>query len=140
MGNHRKHRLKLNGFFTLKGNWTIAFDARWSSPFTWEPFENLRDNPAIPTGIHHLLEPRGSREGDSNHQIDLQLSKGFTAGRMRFVLIGTVLNALNSEQPTDVCEHISGCGFDENETPIEMGDPTNWQTPRRYEVGFRVEF
>ena len=23
---------------------------------------------------------------------------------------------------------------------IDMGDPTDWQTPRRHEVGFRVEF
>jgi len=140
LDNHRKHRLKLNGFFTLKGDWTIAFDARWSSPFTWTPFENAGENPAIPPETVHFLEPRGSREGDSNHQIDLQLSKGFTAGRMRFVLIGTVLNALNSEQPTAVCGHISGCGFDEDGGPINMGDPTDWQTPRRYEVGFRVEF
>ena len=48
--------------------------------------------------------------------------------------------ALSSEQPVSVCEHISGCGSYEDGAPIKMGDPTNWQTPRRYEVGFRVEF
>ena len=56
------------------------------------------------------------------------------------MLIGTVLNALNTERPTMVCEHISGCGFDEDENPINMGDAAWWQIPRRFEVGFRVEF
>jgi hypothetical protein len=139
LSDHRRHRLKLNGFIDLKGDWTIAFDGFWSSPFTWAPFENPSDNPEIPYGTH-FLEPRGSREANSQHQLDLQLSKGFTAGRTRFVLIGTVFNALSSEQPTAVCSHISGCGVDENENPIDMGDSTNWQTPRRFEVGFRVEF
>ncbi len=133
LSDHRQHRIKLNGFFNIRGDWTIAFDARWASPFTWTPYENSFDNPDIPNGNHNL-EPRGSREANNQHQLDLQLSKGFTTGRVRFVLIGTVLNALSSEQPTAVCEHISGCGA------FEMGEATNWQVPRRYEVGVRLEF
>jgi hypothetical protein len=137
--DHRRHTLKLNGFFNLRGDWTFAFDARWASPFTWTPFENRGDNLEIPYG-RHLLEPLGNREANSNHQLDLQLSKGFRAGPIRIVLIGSVLNVLSSEQPTDVCEHISGCGFDEDGNPFNMGDPTGWQTPRLFEVGFRIEF
>jgi hypothetical protein len=133
LGDHRRHRLKLNGYFNIKGDWTIAFDARVSSPFTWTPYENNTDNEDIPFGAH-FLEPRGNREANSQHQIDLQVSKGFTTGQVRFALIGTVLNVTSSEQPLSVCSHISGCGS------FEMGDPTNWQTPRHYEVGFRVEF
>ena len=30
--DHQRHRIKLNGFFNIRGDWTIAFDARWSSP------------------------------------------------------------------------------------------------------------
>ena len=140
LSDHRKHRLKLNGFFNLRGDWNIAFDARWSSPFTWTPSEQTSDNPEVPPGTLHLLEPRGSREANSTHQLDLQLSKGFRTGRVRFVVIGTVLNTLGSERSTDVCDLISGCGSYEDGAPINMGDPTNWQTPRRYEVGFRIEF
>jgi outer membrane receptor protein involved in Fe transport len=137
--DHQKHRLKLNGFFNVRGDWNFAFDARWFSPYTWAPWEDRGDNLEIPGGIH-FLEPRGSREANSEFQLDLQLSKGFTTGRVRFVLIGSVLNALNTERPWGVCEQISGCGFDENDNPMDMGDPILWQTPRRYEVGFRVEF
>lgn len=133
LSDHRRHQVKLNGYVDLRGDWTVAFDGRWSSPFTWTPFEDFYDNPEIPYGVH-FLEPRGSREADTNHQLDLQVSKGFTPGRTRLLLIGTVLNALGSEQPTAVCESVRGCG------DVAMGEPVNWQTPRRYEVGFRVEF
>ena len=133
LSDHREHRLKLNGFFNIKGDWTIAFDGFYSSPFTWAPYENRSDNPEIPYGSHNL-EPRGSREANSNYQLDLQVSKGFTIRRLRLVLIASVYKVFSDEQATFVCAHISGCG------DIEMGDPTDWQTPRRYEVGFRVEF
>jgi hypothetical protein len=133
LGDHREHRLKLNGFVTLDGDWTIAFDGYWSSPFTWAPYENRDDNPEIPYG-GHLLEPAGNREANSSHQLDLQLSKGFSLGPVRLVLIGSVYNVFSDERPTEVCERVGGCG------EIEMGEPTDWQTPRRYELGFRVEF
>jgi hypothetical protein len=133
MSNHRAHQLKANGFFNIKGDWTIAFDWYWASPWTWTPYENWVDNPEIPYGAH-ALEPRGNREANTTYQLDLQLSKGFSIGPTRLVLIGSVLNATSAGQPTGVCGHISGCG------EFEMGDATNWQTPRRYEVGFRVEF
>ena len=87
----------------------------------------------MPYGVH-FLEPRGSREANDSYQLDLQLAKGFTIGPVRLALIGSLYNAFSSEQPISVCQRISGCGS------IAMGEPTNWQTPRRYEVGFRVEF
>jgi hypothetical protein len=133
LSDHRRHRIKLNGYLTLEGDWTIAFDTFWASPFTWQPYENRVVNDEIPYGAHYL-EPRGNREANSNYQIDLQVSKGIALNRVRFVLIGSVFNALSSERPTAVCERIYGCG------EIDMGNPTNWQVPRRYEVGFRVEF
>ena len=81
-----------------------------------------------------FLEPRGSREGADAYQLDLQLSKGFTISKIRLVFIGTAYNVFSSENPTGVCSDVGGCG------QYEMGDVTNWQTPRRYEVGFRIEF
>jgi len=134
-----KHRIKLNGFFNIKGDWTVAFDGRWTSPEPWAPWENASDNPEIPYGTH-LLEPPGSRYAYNAYRLDLQLSKGFRARGVRFVVIGSVFNALNSEQPTGVCTHISGCGSYEDGRPINVGDPDGWQNPRHYEVGFRVEF
>lgn len=139
MSDHRRHRVKLNGFVTIPCDWTVAFDGRWSSAFPWAPVESAADIPEMPWGFN-FVEPWGSREGEDNYELDLQLSKGFRAGPVRFVLIGTVLNAFGTEQATDVCPFVSGCGFDESGRPVDMGDPIAWQIPRRYEVGFRVEF
>jgi hypothetical protein len=139
LSNHREHRVKLNGFVTVSGDWSIAFDAFWSSPFTWTPYEDPGDSPEIPYDRHYL-EPRGSRDANDLYQLDLQLTKCFTVGGVRLALIGSVFNIVSSERPTAVCAHASGCGVSEGGAPIEMGDPTDWQTPRRYELGFRVEF
>jgi hypothetical protein len=59
---------------------------------------------------------------------------------VRFVLVGSVFNVLGTENVFGVCAHISGCGSYEDGGPINMGDPTDWQLPRRYEVGSRIEF
>jgi hypothetical protein len=139
LSDHREHRFKLNGFVTLQGDWSIAFDGFWSSPFTWTPYEDSNDNLEIPYG-EHFLEPRGSRDGSSQYQLDLQLTKGFTIGAVRLAVIGSASNVFSDEEPTAVCEHISGCGFEEDGSAINMGDPTDWQTPRRYELGLRLEF
>jgi hypothetical protein len=144
LSDHRKNRFKLNGFFNIKGDWTIGFDAFYSSAFTWEPQANSSNSggdyngqtiPDIPYSVWYA-EPRGSNEANSNYQLDLQLSKGFTIGSaVRMVLIGSVFNVFSSEEVTGVCNSINGCGGD-----TLTGGATNWQTPRRYELGFRVEF
>jgi len=86
LSNHREHRVKLNGFVTVSGDWSIAFDAFWSSPCTWTPYEDAGDNPEIPYDVHHL-EPRGSRDANDLYQLDLQLTKGFTVKGVRLALI-----------------------------------------------------
>ena len=147
LSDHRKSRLKLNGFFNIKGDWTIGFDAFYTSPFTWAPQANRSNSgeeyngqtiPTIPYGVW-FAEPRGNREANSNYQLDLQLSKGFTIGQVRLVLIGSVFNALSQERVITVCSSINGC-TDSDGNHADTGGATNWQTPRRYEVGFRVEF
>ncbi len=140
MGDHRQHRFKLNGFFNIRGDWTIGFDSFWSSDFRWQPTATSVDDPEIPVGHTLFVESRGNREANPNYQLDLQLSKGFTVGQMRFVLIGTVYNALSNEQPTGVCQSVSGCGLDDDGNLIDTGDATTWQRPLSYEVGFRFEF
>jgi hypothetical protein len=133
LSDHHRHRIKLNGFLSFKGDWTVGFDGRWSSGFRWTPQADSYDIPEMPWGTY-FVEPRGNREANDEHQLDLQLSKGFTVGSVRLAVIGSVFNVFSSEQQVAVCQWISGCGG------FEMGEPIEWQIPRRYEVGFRVEF
>jgi outer membrane receptor protein involved in Fe transport len=134
LDDHRQHRFKLNGFVLLPYDFTISFDGFYSSAFAWEPREDEVDNPDIPYG-EYFLEPRGSRDAFDAYRLDLQLSKGFTiANRVRMVLIGTVYNTFSTEYGTSVCDSPRGCG------DYEMGEATTWSRPRRYELGFRIEF
>jgi outer membrane receptor protein involved in Fe transport len=148
LNDDRRSRVKLNGFFLIKGDWTIGFDAFYSSAFAWEPQANSSNSggewnggtiPDIPYDLWYA-EARGSERANANHQLDLQLSKGFTVGNnVRLVLIGSVLNALSQEKVTVVCSSINGCTTIDGDH-ADTGGATNWQTPRRYELGFRVEF
>ena len=85
-----------------------------------------------PTSGWLLLEPRGSRRGADLWQLDLQIAKGFQIGDVRLVGIVSAFNVASGEKPTSF-----------NEDPfvrLGWGAPTAWQEPRRWEVGFRVEF
>ena len=68
-----------------------------------------------------------SRPRKSSYGIACQLSAE-TAPSAR------VINATNSQQPTEICGSVTGCGA------YVTGDATAWQQPRSYELGFRLEF
>ena len=133
LGSHRKHRVKVNGYVFLPWSFGLGVNGIWGSPFRWTPLQPARlVDPSAYGQI--FVEPRGSREGDEWAQLDLQLTKEFRLGRVRLRLIGTVLNLFDAENATWVCDNVNGCG------EFELGDPLEWQMPRRYELGMRVEF
>ena len=79
-----------------------------------------------------FLEPRGSRRGGDLWQLDLQLSKGFWIGRVRLIAIASIFNVFSEE---------AAVSFRQNPfNRLGWGTPDEWQDPRRWEVGFRVEF
>jgi len=153
LSDDRRHRFKIYGYVLLPWNFNIGFDARWASA----PALNVTIAcDRIPTassirleelGItrqyyydvcagarygHVFFEPRGSRRGEPNFQFDLQLSKGFVLGSTQLQLFLTVLNLLSSEQPV---EYESGVL-----QVLPWGTPLEYQLPRRWEVGVRLEF
>ena len=135
LSDHREHRVKLNGYVQLPYDFTIGAGAYWESAFHWTPTTTFTGDPGVPLPYGVIFtEPRGSREANSSYQVDLQIAKGFKVGAVRMQLIGTVLNLLDSERPIQVCESVTGCGA------AATGAPMNWQQPRHYEVGLRLEF
>jgi len=129
--DHSRHRVKLNGYWLLPYDFSLAFDGWWESEFRWTPYDPTV--PGMPYGSQYV-EPRGSGKGGSLHQVDLQFSKGFRAGPTRLVVLATVINATNSQTGDEICGSVTGCG------DFEFGGAIEWQQPRRYELGFRVEF
>ena len=88
---------------------------------------------------NHYLSPRGAIPGDENYQLDLQVNKYFRFGDYNLQLIAAVVNVFDSERPIDHCERDDGC-LDVEGNEVLLGDPINWQRPRRYEIGVRFEF
>ena len=136
--DEREHTVKVNGFVDLPLDFTVGFDGSWASEFYWTPFATA------PSYGSQFTEPRGNREGDDLWQLDLELSKYFTFGDVRARLIGTVFNVFSEEAVTARCgqQAFAADGSVVNSTcgSIPFGEATSWQTPRRYEVGFRLEF
>jgi hypothetical protein len=65
-------------------------------------------------------------------QLDLQLSKVFHVGSVRLTPIVSVFNVSSEEAVTDYTTDPFG--------PFGYGTAESWQDPRRWEIGFRVEF
>jgi hypothetical protein len=137
----RRHRMKVNGFFLLPYDFTVGFDAWWSDKFHYNTLDD--EYPGAPAGTTVFAEPRGTRQANTNYQLDLQFSKGFAAGPVRLELIATIINVLSTERPADaddICERVHGCSDPEGDGLVDLGAAIEWQDPRRYEIGFRIEF
>jgi hypothetical protein len=135
LSDDRRHRVKLNGYVFLPYEFTIGFDAFWSSAFAYD----AQSISGYVSFADVFDEPRGSRRAEDNYQIDLQVSKQFKVGRLNVSLIGSINNLLSSERVTAVCTLTEGCADDRGNEYV-LGQPTDWQNPRNYELGFRVEF
>ena len=133
LSDDRRHRVKLNGYFTLPANFTLGVDAFWSSAFAYSKTQTPEDSGY---GVEYL-EPRGNYRAGDNYQMDLSLTYRLNLGQVGVELIGSVVNVLDSERVTGVCQDIHGCGSNPG---VDFGVATAWQNPRRFELGFRVEF
>ena len=133
LANHHRHWLRVNGFVLLPYDLIVGFNAGWRSAFRWTPQEDSLDIPEMGYG-RAFVEPRGSREGYGHTWLDLQLVKGFAIGPTRLELNVSVLNVLSKEDVTEVCELVRGCG------DFALGAPTSWESPRQWELGFRLTF
>ncbi|HEX3553057.1 MAG TPA: TonB-dependent receptor [Thermoanaerobaculia bacterium] len=135
LSDDRRHRLKLKGFVKLPREVSVGFNAIYESPFDYSVLQNL-EPPLYGTAF---LEPRGSRRANSTSTLEIELRKGFRLAGLDVELIGTVENVLGTERPVAVCQFASGCTSADGDE-LALGDPIDFQPPRRYEVGFRMVF
>ncbi len=129
-----RHRVKLSGYALLPYDFTLSVIGGWSSDFRWTPFGSPPPGSGVSSAYRVFLEPRGSRKEGSRSSLDVQAGKGFRIGPTRLRLLASVFNLFDSESVTDVCERVTGCG------DLEMGAPIDWQQPRSYQLGLRLEF
>lgn len=130
-----RHRVKLKGFVKLPARVSVGFNAVYQSPFDYSVLEAL----APPLYGNRFVEPRGSRRANSTYQLEIELRKGFQLGRLNLELIGAIENVFGTEQPIGVCQFAGGCTSTDGDQ-LALGEATDYQPPRRYEVGLRVVF
>ncbi len=154
MADHREHRVKLSGYLLLPWDVTVGLDGWWSSAgvytvtadcatvlaasdaaldaagITDEMFSYCQHGERWNTDI--FVTPRGGADGEDSYGLDLQLSKGFQVGKVNLEAIVAVLNVFSTEIPAAFASDAMAA------TPL--GTELAWTTPRRYEVGFRLEF
>ncbi len=117
MGDQRLHRFKLNGFFNIKGDWTIGFDDFYSSDFTWEPTATSRSRgeylgPRHPTAS----ECRAPRQIGSQPQPPARppAVEGLHDRQRRSYRADRFGPERLFEKTTGVCKSMNGCGGDDH--------------------------
>ena len=167
--DHRKNRFKVNGYWLLPYDITIGFDGFWSSKGHITPTASCSTMSSAPTeafdfygvdrslldycisGYDLFVEPRGSVTTKSIWQLDMQFSKAFRVGSVDLTAVVTVLNILDNEadasfndtvflQSESLGEPVQVAGEDQPRYYVPIGAVTSYWLPRRYELGFRVEF
>jgi hypothetical protein len=158
--DHREHRVKINGYYLFPHNWTVGFDGFFSSAGHQTIFSSCNNlNGADPNdplfndlGIDYdtvlsycttpdnaflgttdiYLSERGAYETKSTWQLDLQGSKTWNLKKVDLTIVGTVYNVFDRELDLTF----------NSEAFIDtaIGEATSYRLPRRYEVGFRIEF
>jgi len=164
--DHREHRIKLNGYYLFPHNWTVGFDGFFSSAGHQTIFSSCNNlNGADPNdplfdelGISYedvlsycttpdgaflgttdiFLSHRGEYETKSTWQLDLQASKTWSLKKVDLTIVGTVYNVFDRE--LDLTFNSEAFIDDADGEPVPIGDPLSYRLPRRYEVGFRIEF
>jgi len=150
MPDDQRHRVNVNGYVDIPWDMTFAFDYYWMSAPALDVLGSCAvlasqtDERLLELGIDPELrqyctgagdmyfEPRGSRRGSAEYQLDLSFSKAFTIKSVSLEAIVAVVNAWGDERPTNY-----------NQDPFissGAGTPDAYTAPRHYEVGIRFEF
>lgn len=128
LSDDRRHRVRLDGYVRLPLEWSLGIQSDYSSG---APYSKV--TPALYDGRY--LAPRGSFRANSTYNVNLEIRKGFLTGPVHSELIGTILNALGTEQVNGVCENVLGCSGS-----IPWGGAAGFTQPRHYEIGLRLFF
>jgi hypothetical protein len=166
LSDDARHRIKASGFVRAPFGTTFGLDYSYES----EMPDNITIGSSAASPFYGTVFaiPRGSRRVPSIQQLDMQIIHEFNLGATKLGLIGVVYNVFGTETVTDLGSNVGGYSECDNVTAqaasAHVGDcianpladvggsagvlvssgtlnqPIAWQTPRRYEIGFRFEF
>jgi len=125
----QRHSLVINGAYDLPLGFQVAGIGTYRSPVPWSVVTNLN-----PTGVAYPLrpEPKNSRRGDDDRDVDLRVSKVFRAKeRLQVRLFWEMYNLFNS---------VNFTSYDNLKESTTFSLPTAAQDRRRQQLGVRVDF
>jgi len=159
LSDHRRHRVKLNGFVLLPRQWTVAFAGFWSSAgqvslgATCEELFSALRNPNGETRLAELgvdeeiaqacftgdgialqsqgilLRPRGDFETSDVWQVDLQVSKTIRIARVHLTGVITVLNVFGHQPGREFNDRAFRQEVDADDNPVFDVDGDPVYTP-----------
>ena len=136
LSDDARHRIKLDGFYRLPWDVTFGTHVYWDSGVAYNVTTTDTGNAGY--GVQ-FLEPRGSRRLQHFYQWDAQIQKDFAVGPVRLGLIASIFNILNTEIPIAKDTSVGSTDLTSPDNP-RFNYNIDYQRPRRYEFGFRLEF
>jgi hypothetical protein len=136
LSDDARHRVKIDGFYRFP--WQITFGTHfyWDSGVPYNVTTTDTGNAGY--GVQ-FLEPRGSRRLPHYYQWDAQVQKDFPLGPVRLGLIASIFNIANTEIPITRDGSVGSTDLSSPDNP-RFNYNIDYQRPRRYEFGIRLEF
>jgi len=129
LGDDSRNRFKLYGYYRIpfiETDFSLAYNYR-----SGLPYNVVATSPGGWGNIY--VEPRGTSRTTVLHNLDVELKKEFNLGaRFRITPIFSVFNVFSQEQPTAYGTSTA--------SPSTLRQPTAWNRPRNYQIGFRVDW
>jgi len=149
----RPHMLKFFGSYYLPLDFVVGTSFVYQSGIPYAHFATVHTTADSIWGSqnfsNYLVEQRGSRRLPDNWLLDLRLEKEFHFGPVTAGLYVDVFNVFDQQEAIDIDAKIGTIELVDNEpgNAYEITDPngtfgnyTEWQAPRSYFFGVKLEF
>ncbi len=136
LSDDARHRIKIDGFYRFPWEITLGSHFYWDSGTPYNVTTTDTGNAGY--GIQ-FLEPRGSRRLPHFSQWDAQIQKDVALGPVRLGVIASVFNLLNTEIATARNGSVGSTDLTNPDNP-QFNDNIDYQRPRSFEFGLRLEF
>lgn len=122
--------VKFAGSYAFPFRLTIGLTTYYYTGKVWAAY---KASPTPKGRYAEYLEPVGSRDVGSQWSMDLHLEQAINLGKGAAVsLYADAINLTNNQAPTARWGNVGN--------PATFGTPSEWQTPRRYQLGAKLEF
>jgi hypothetical protein len=125
------HYLKLNGSYTMPWRMVLGLSAYWNSGNVYAPVSWMWPDGSWTWYTTYFVGDRGSQEVGDNWEADLYIEQPFKIGPLDLSIYANVFNAFNNQQPT---ARLNNVDYD------TYGEPSAWQSPRRVQLGIKIEY